>query len=146
MYGDDIQVYAEFDQCSQTDVGQTLQRLSDCVRDIQNWMFANKLKLNHAGRNRIHHLCISCPSSKASACLIASWWPHHNIPGTISPSDSRLLGYVLNKQMSMTDQVTNVLKSVNFHSRNISRIRKFIEKDTCHSVVSISYYIPAGLL
>ena len=25
MYADDIQVYAEFDPCSQTDVGQTLQ-------------------------------------------------------------------------------------------------------------------------
>ena len=35
----------------------------------------------------------------------------------------------------MSDQVTNVSKSVNFHSRNISGIRQFIDKDTCHSVV-----------
>ena len=76
MYADDIQVYAEFDPCSQTDVGQTLQRLSNCVKDIQNWMFVNKLKLK-PGQNRIHNLCISCPSSKASARRIASWWPHH---------------------------------------------------------------------
>ena len=35
----------------------------------------------------------------------------------------------------MTDQVTNVSKSVSFHSWNIGRIRKYIDRDTLHSVV-----------
>ena len=35
----------------------------------------------------------------------------------------------------MTDQVTNVFKSVSFHLWNNGRIRKYIDRATCHSVV-----------
>ena len=130
MYADDIQVYAEFDPCSQTDVGQTLQRLSNCVKDIQNWMFVNKLKLN---QDKTEFIIFASPAHHRKLQHVALHLDDHT---TISPSDSiRLLGCVLDKHMSMTDQVTSVSKSVNFHSRNISRIRKFIDKDTCHSVV-----------
>ena len=55
---------------------------------------------------------------------------------SISASDSvRVLGDTLDKHMSMTDQVTNVSKSVHCHLLNIGRIRKYIDRDTCHSVV-----------
>ena len=37
--------------------------------------------------------------------------------------------------MSMTDHVTSVSKSLNFHLRNSGRIRKYIARDICHSVV-----------
>ena len=35
----------------------------------------------------------------------------------------------------MSKHVANVSRSVNFHIRNISRIRKFIDKDSCHAVI-----------
>ena len=102
----------------------------DCVRDIQRWMFVNKLKLN---QDKTELIIFASPAHHRKLQHVSLQLDDHT---TISPSDSiRLLGCVLDKQMSMTDQVTNVSKSVNFHSRNISRIRKFIDKDTCHSVV-----------
>ena len=100
------------------DVGQTLQRLSDCVKDIQNFMFVNKLKLN---QDKTEFIIFASPAHHRKLQHVSLHLDDHT---TISPSASiRLLGCVLDKQMSMTDQVTNVSKSVNFHSRNISRIR-----------------------
>ena len=37
--------------------------------------------------------------------------------------------------MSMTDHVKSVVKSVNYHLRNIYRIRRFITFDSCHHLV-----------
>ena len=55
---------------------------------------------------------------------------------TIQPSSSvRVLGVVFDKHMDMSDHVSSVSKSVNFHIRNISRIRKFIDQDACHAAV-----------
>ena len=93
-------------------------------------MFVNKLKLN---QDKTEFIIFASPAHHRKLQHVALHLDDHT---TISPSDSiRLLGCVLDKHMSMTDQVTSVSKSVNFHSRNISRIRKFIDKDTCHSVV-----------
>ena len=90
-------------------------------------MFVNKLKLN---QDKTEFISFASPAHHRKLQHVSLQLDEHT---TISPrpSDSiRLLGCVLDKQMSM-----NVSKSVNFHSRNISRIRKFIDKDTCHSVV-----------
>ena len=104
--------------------------MSNCFRDIQNWMFVNKLKLN---QDKTEFIIFASPAHHRKLQDVSLNLDDHT---TISPSDSiRILGCVLDKQMSMTDQVTNVSKSVHFHSRNISRIRKFIDKETCHSVV-----------
>ena len=35
----------------------------------------------------------------------------------------------------MDDHVTSVCKTVNYHLRNLGRIRKFIDSDTCHTAV-----------
>ena len=130
MYADDIQVYAEFNPCAPAEVERMLTSLSHCVRDIQNWMFVNKLKLN---QDKTEFIMFASPSHHRRLQHITLRLDEHTC---ISPSDSiRILGCVLDKHVCMTEQVTSVAKSVNYHSRNISRIRKFIDKDTCHSAV-----------
>ena len=37
--------------------------------------------------------------------------------------------------MNMDEHVTQICKSVNYHIRNLSRIRRYIDKDTCHTAV-----------
>ena len=37
--------------------------------------------------------------------------------------------------MTMSPQVASICKSVNYHNRNISRIRKYIDAPTCHAAV-----------
>ena len=55
---------------------------------------------------------------------------------TIQPSMKvRNLGVIFDKYMTMDDHVTSVCKTVNYHLRNLGRIRKFIDIDTCHAAV-----------
>ena len=54
----------------------------------------------------------------------------------INPSQTvRNLGVLFDSTMSMTPHVHNTCKSINFHLQNISRIRKYIDVDTCHAAV-----------
>ena len=46
IYADDIQIYSKFDPSRPHDGEETLNKLSQCMKDIKNWMVMNKLKLN----------------------------------------------------------------------------------------------------
>ena len=46
LYSDDTQLYISFSPLSNEDMNSAMMRLQACVVDIQNWMIANKLKLN----------------------------------------------------------------------------------------------------
>ncbi|XP_033641648.1 uncharacterized protein LOC117301730 [Asterias rubens] len=45
------------------------------------------------------------------------------------------LGVTIDESLTMTSQVNTICKSVNFHIRNLWRIRRFITIDACHQVV-----------
>ena len=47
----------------------------------------------------------------------------------------KVINAPLDKQLNMNDQITSVSKSVNYHLRNIGRIRKYVDKETCHTIV-----------
>ena len=97
-------------------------------------MLANKLKLN---------------DSKTELFLIAS--PRHaeivshldvdlKIGGSvITPSSSiKNLGIVFDISLTMEQHVTALCRNINFHLRNLSRIRRFIDSATCaHAVRSL---------
>lgn len=52
---------------------------------------------------------------------------------TISPSDTvRNLGVVFDTKMTMSSHIIAVSRSLNFHLRNIYRIRRFIDNDICN--------------
>ena len=44
--------------------------------------------------------------------------------------------HTLIQNMTMASHITNVSRTITFHLRNISRIRRYIGKDTCHHAVS----------
>ena len=54
----------------------------------------------------------------------------------IFPSKTvRNLGVIFDKYMTMDDHVTAICKTINYHLRNLARIRKYIDNDTCHAAV-----------
>jgi hypothetical protein len=54
----------------------------------------------------------------------------------IQPSTKiRNLGVEFDQAMRMSDQVTSICRSGNFSLRNLSRIRMYIDKPTCHAAV-----------
>ena len=106
-----------------------MRTLSACVADISSWMSSNRLKLNE---EKTEFLVVGSP---------------HNLRGLgdvsidlgtshVSPSTSiKNLGVYLDSNMSMSQQIDCLGKSVRFHLRNISRIRKYITVDACHHAV-----------
>ena len=134
IYADDTQLYISFDPKSEEDAAAAKLRMSQCIAEIRAWMLANKLKLN---------------DSKTELFLIAS--PRYaeyvshldfdlKIGGSvITPSDIiKNLGVIFDNNLTMTDHVSSLCRSINFHLRNLGRIRRFIDKSTCaHAVRSL---------
>ena len=93
-------------------------------------MIQNKLKLN---------------PDKTEFFMACS--PHHekrlqhlSLPldgtATILPStEVRNLGVVFDRHMSMSNHITSLCKSINWQIRNINRIRRFIDFETCANTV-----------
>lgn len=79
-------------------------------------------------------------------CPYLSWWIALLTSGTgwrrtclnwMTPSSQiRNLGVIFDSTMSMSAHVTSICKSVNFILWNISRIRKFIDLDTCNHAIT----------
>ena len=130
IYADDIQIYITVDPNVPGDAACAIFKLAQCVKDINNWMIQNKLKLN---------------PDKTEFFIACS--PHHDkrlqhlsLPldgtATILPStEVRNLGVVFDRHMSMSNHITSLCKSINWQIRNINRIRRFIDFETCANTV-----------
>ena len=57
----------------------------------------------------------------------------------IAPSETvKNLGIIFDKSLSMTNHVSSLCRSINFHLRNLRKIRRFINRSTCaHAVRSL---------
>ncbi|XP_072030425.1 uncharacterized protein [Amphiura filiformis] len=54
----------------------------------------------------------------------------------INPSDNiRNLGIIFDSSMSFSAYITNLCCSLTYHLRNLSRIRRCLDRDTCHLVI-----------
>ena len=127
MYADDIQIYLDFNPTIPCDAECCLFRLSNCIRDVQAWMLANKLMLNE------NSFFIASSSHHSKRLELLTLTIDNT---TINPVSSvRNLGVTFDNSMSMSQHVTGLCRSINYHIRNITMIRKYLDYDTCHSVV-----------
>ena len=132
MYADDVQLYLPFNAKSEHDIRFAIDKLSSCINEINEWMTMNKLKLN---------------GEKTEFFLASS---QHNLPhlkdicinicgSIISQSVTiRNLGVIFDQTMStwsMSEHVKHSAASVNYHLRNIYRIRRYITIDSCYKLV-----------
>ena len=109
------------------DAACALFSLSNCIRDIQSWVIVNKLQLNN---DKTEFLIASSPHQQKRLNLLTLTINNT----TIKPSPTvRNLGVTFDSTMSLTPHVTTTCKSINYHLRNINKIRKYIDKDTCHA-------------
>jgi len=129
MYADDTQLYVDFDPHKHGEKENALDKLTSCISDILLWMCNNKLKIN-ADKTEFF---IAASKRNLSQLQDISLTVGNS---TIQPTSTiRNLGVVFDSEMSMSPQVTSICRSTNFHLRNIARIRKYIDQDTCHNVV-----------
>ena len=128
IYADDTQLYASFNPRDPFDKDNALAKLTSCINEMREWMAANYLKLN---------------DSKTEFFVCGSAYNLKHLPpveikigsANIKPSDSiRNLGVTLNPTLSLSSHVDTLRRSINFHIKNLWRIRRYIDQNTCHHV------------
>ena len=129
MYADDVQLFLTFNPSRPGDAACALFRLSRCVNELQSWLVTNKLKMNP---DKMAFFIAASPTHLKNLDHLT-----FNLNGTqIHPSPSvRNLGVVFDRNMSMSAHITQLCRSLNWHIRNLSRIRRFLDFSACHNAV-----------
>ena len=132
IYADDTQLYVSFDPKSEEDIATAKSRLPDCIAEIRSWMLANKLKLNDS---KTELFLIASPRN-ASALSNLELKIGESV---ITPAGSiKNLSIMFDNNLTMKDHVSLSCRTVNFHLRNLNRIRSYIDRSTCaHAVRSL---------
>ena len=128
-YADDLQLYAEFDPRSEGDCERVLARLSSCIDVINEWMIQNTLRLN---QDKTEFFLIANRNVSAALSDISLKLGELSIQRSTSIKN---LGVTFDDSLTMYSQINTICKSVNFHIRNIWRIRRFITTEACHHIV-----------
>ena len=127
LYADECQLYVPFDPQVPGDLENTLARLTACISDIRKWLSENYLKLN---------------DSKTEFFIAGSWYNINKLPdislkiGSHSIPISRTirnLGIIFDQTMTLSQHVDSLRRSVTYHIRNLWRIRRFIDTESCHA-------------
>ena len=130
VYADDIQLYTTYDTRSPGDVKVALSRISLCIAELSAWMSANYLKLNSAKTE-----FIAFDRSAASSQYLTNI--QLVIGDQIIPLSTGVtnLGVSLDSSCKLSAHVQHIVRTCNFHLRNLWRIRRFIDMKTCHHAV-----------
>ena len=128
-YADDTQLYCEFSPKIPGDLERVLGELASCTSQINTWMYQNMLQLN---QDKTEFLVIATPHVLRNLPDIQLRLGNISVRASTSVKN---LGVIFDASMSMSGQVSAICKSVNFHIRNLWRIRRFITQDACHHAV-----------
>ena len=118
FYADDTQLYITL---SPTNFSHSIQKLKNCLNDIQNFMFANKLKLNPE-KTEFNHI-----GSKNKRKQLLPHFPINILGNQVSPAQSVRN---LDSNFSFSDHVSQVIKSTRVHARDLYRIRPLLDLNT----------------
>lgn len=130
-YADDTQLYIRFKLKDRNDCLNALAQLEACIEDVRIWMVRNKLKLND---EKTEFMVIT---SKYYAPVYQLLNLSLTVGGvSIKPSNTvRNLGAFFDNTMCLRPQINNIKRSMYFHIREISHIRRFLDLDTTHMAV-----------
>ena len=130
IFADDSQLYVFFKPGDTSSEIDAKNRLEMCIKEINEWMNANYLKLNGDKTELIFLQSKWHPIVTQELCSVTVG---NNI---VLPVESvRNLGVIFDSHLSMDAHVRNVCKRAFFEIRNISRIRKFLTSHAAKSLV-----------
>ena len=122
FYADDTRLYITL---SPTNFCHSIQKLKNCLNDIQNFMFANKLKLNPEKTEFI------LVGSKNNHKQLLPRFPINILGNQVLPVQSvGNLGVVFDSNFSFSDHVSQVIKSTRVHARDLYRICPLLDLNT----------------
>lgn len=106
-----------------------LSRLSSCISEIKSWMTANMLKLNE-GKTKFF---IAVPEHLRNKVPAVSLQAGNKI---IQPSNTvSNLEVEFDVSLSMDCHIATLCSSLTNRLRNITRIRRFLDFNTCHLII-----------
>ena len=122
FYADDTQLYIPL---SPENFSHSIQKLKNCLNDIQNFMFANKLKLNP---DKTGFILIG---SQKNRNQLLPHFPINILGNQVSPAQSvRNLGVVFDSNFTFSNHVSQVIKSTRVQARDLYRIRPLLDLNT----------------
>ena len=102
-----------------------MQELKNCLNDIPNFMFTNKLKLNP---NKAEFILIGSPKNRKQ---LLPHVPINILGNQVSPAQSvRNLTVVFDSKFNFSNHVSQVIKSTRVHARDLYRIRPLLDLNT----------------
>ena len=128
FYTDDTQLYITL---SPENFFHSIQKLKNCLNDIQNFMFANKLKLNP---DKTEFILIG---SRKNRNQLLPHIPINILGNQVSPAQSvRSLGVVFDSNFTFSNHVSQVIKSTRVQARDLYRIRPLLDLNTSMLLVN----------
>ena len=100
-----------------SDFTTSITTLKNCLNDIQNFMFTNKLKLNP---DKTEFILIG---SENNHIHLLPHFPINILGNQVSPAQSvKNLGVEFDSNFTFSDHVSQVIKSTRVHARDLYRI------------------------
>ena len=127
LYADDSQLY---NFALLNDLESLLQKLITCVAAVNDWMIANKLKMN----NDKTEIMLAGTLSKLNQIDVKNI-SFDGVNVTLS-SKVKNLGVILDEQFTMDQAVSQVRKSCYFEMRKIAHLRPLISEDSTKQLIS----------
>ena len=128
IYADDIQLYVSF-KPNQADALHALGQLENAMKDIYSWLNSHSLKLNMA-KSEFLLFGSKTQLGKIDIDSISFSGMSINVSQTC-----RNLGVMLDRNMTMSNQVSSICKSVRYQLRNIGFIRKYLNQSSTEKLV-----------
>ena len=127
MFADDTELYRSFGPDDES-VRQAVCAVERCCVAVKSWMLANKLKLNDEKTEAM--LCGS-KSALSKVSLDCVQVGQASIPLSTSV---RNLGLHIDNTLTMSDHVSSVVRTCNFHIRTLGQLRPFLNKQMANAV------------
>jgi hypothetical protein len=122
-YADDIQLYCPYKPDNTQSRLAAINRIQQCITDTKQWMMTNCLMLNESKTEVVNLMSTHQLRVFGHQSVVID-------EVTIRPANTaRNLGVWFDQHLSMTQQVSNVVKMCNYHIRNIGRVRKHLTTD-----------------
>ncbi len=120
LYADDTQLYISL---TPSNASTAIAELQKCLKSVQAWMAANKLKLNPDKTEFIVF------GSEAQRKTLSTFFPIDILDNKLTPSDTvRNLGVKLDSSLNMAQHISDVIKSCYYHIKDLRRIRRHLTK------------------
>ena len=119
FYADDNQIYLSFKPTAAGEPTTSKLSTESCIHDVNNWMAANKLTLNH---NKTELLVLHArhrPQPPLESILVCS-------DVIYSSNSAKNIGAWFDTVVSMDKQINSICQSAFYHLRNIAHINKQI--------------------